>query len=101
MGSSRWRGLTAPFTPRGLAGCARPGFFLLSVLATGIVPQTEGLADAFRRDRFGFLAGASNRTGFYSAGCVHRPEEVSGTVQDATGAALRALQCAVRSARHG
>jgi heterodisulfide reductase subunit A-like polyferredoxin len=36
-----------------------------------------------------------------AAGCVARPEEVSATVQDATGAALKALQAVVRSAHHG
>src|SRR5262245_17749739 len=34
--SSRWRWLTAPFSPRGLSGFALLGFFLLSVLATGL-----------------------------------------------------------------
>jgi hypothetical protein len=32
----RWRWLTAPFSPRGLSGFALLGFFLLSVLATGL-----------------------------------------------------------------
>lgn len=31
-----WRWLTAPFSPRGLSGFALLGFFLLSVLATGL-----------------------------------------------------------------
>jgi len=33
---SRWRWLTAPFSPRGLSGFALLGFFLLSVAATGL-----------------------------------------------------------------
>ncbi len=33
---SGWRWLTAPFSPRGLSGFALLGFFLLSVLATGL-----------------------------------------------------------------
>ncbi len=72
----------------------------LVVLATGIVPQTEGLPAGFVLDEFRFIAGGQEKTGLVSAGCVRRPEEVSASVMDATGAALRAYQCAVRSARH-
>lgn len=72
----------------------------LLVLATGIVPQTQGLPGA-SLDEFGFVANPPGKTGFYGAGCVHRPEEVSATVQDATGAALKGLQCVVRSGHHG
>jgi hypothetical protein len=35
-GRARWRWLTAPFSPRGLSGFALLGFFLLSVIATGL-----------------------------------------------------------------
>jgi len=73
--------------------------FELVVLATGMVPQTDALPAALRRDEFGFLA-ANGTDGFYAAGCVHRPSEVSVAVRDATGVALKALQCARRSARH-
>ena len=72
----------------------------LLVLATGIVPQTKGLPGA-ALDEFGFVATPPGKTGFYGAGCAHRPEEVSATVQDATGAALKGLQCVVRSGHHG
>lgn len=34
--ATRWRWLTAPFSPRGLAGFALLGFFLLSLAATGL-----------------------------------------------------------------
>jgi quinone-modifying oxidoreductase subunit QmoA len=71
------------------------------VLASGIVPQTEGLPAGFMSDEFHFLNDGSEKPGLYSAGCVRRPGEVSATLQDATGAALKAFQCAVRSARHG
>jgi len=71
----------------------------LVVLATGIVPQTAGLPTAFTRDEFGFAT--NGRSGLYPAGCVRCPEEVSASVADATGAALKALQCAVRSAHNG
>jgi quinone-modifying oxidoreductase, subunit QmoA len=73
----------------------------LLVLATGIVPQTAGLPPGFPLDEFHFLTHGDGRTGFYGAGCVVRPEDVSATVQDATGAALKALQAVVRSAHHG
>ncbi len=71
----------------------------LVVLATGIVPQTQGLPGGFAVDEFGFVG--NGKTGLYSAGCARRPEEVSASVEDATGAALKAFQCVVRSAHHG
>jgi quinone-modifying oxidoreductase subunit QmoA len=71
------------------------------VLASGIVPQTEGLPAGFMSDEFHFLNDGSEKPGLYSAGCVRRPGEVSATLQDATGAALKAFQCAVRSVHHG
>lgn len=72
--------------------------FELVVLATGIVPQTDGLPPGFPRDELGFLKGVNGSAGLCAAGCVHRPAEVSATVQDATGAALKAFQCARREA---
>ena len=73
----------------------------LLVLATGIVPNTDGLPADFARDEFEFITNPPGKTGVYGAGCVRRPEEVSATVQDGTGMALKAFQCAVRSANHG
>lgn len=73
--------------------------FELVVLATGMVPQTDALPAALRRDECGFLA-PNGTDGFYAAGCVHRPSEVSVAVRDATGVALKALQCARRSVCH-
>ena len=75
--------------------------FELVVLATGMVPQTEGLPAGFRRDEFGFLNTPNGGGGLFAAGCARRPAEVSSSVQDATGAALQALQCANRSIDHG
>jgi quinone-modifying oxidoreductase subunit QmoA len=72
----------------------------LLVLATGIVPQSGGLPANFALDEFGFLASETGKAGLCGAGCVRRPAEVSATVQDATAAALKALQCAVRSAHN-
>jgi quinone-modifying oxidoreductase subunit QmoA len=81
-----------------LAGKKLTEAFDLVVLATGIVPRSGGLPAEFPRDEFGFLTNGT--PGFYAAGCAKRPEEVAATVRDATGAALKALQYAMRSARH-
>ncbi|HVN05273.1 MAG TPA: CoB--CoM heterodisulfide reductase iron-sulfur subunit A family protein [Bryobacteraceae bacterium] len=83
-----------------LAGRKSTRHFELVVLATGIVPQTKGLPVALHRDPYGFLAGPNGASGYYAAGCVRRPEDVYTTVQDATGMALKALQCANRSVTH-
>jgi len=72
--------------------------FELVVLATGIVPQADRLPAALQRDEFGFLP--KGAAGFEPAGCVRRPTDVSSAVQDATGAALKALQCFNRSVAH-
>lgn len=72
----------------------------LLVLATGIVPQTEGLPGDFALDEFKFISNGPGKTGVYGAGCARRPEEVSASVQDATGAALKAMQCVVKGAHH-
>jgi quinone-modifying oxidoreductase subunit QmoA len=74
--------------------------FELVVLATGMVPATAGLPAAMARDEFGFLIPANGAGGLCSAGCVHRPADVSASVQDATGASLKALQAARRSVTH-
>ncbi len=73
----------------------------LLVLATGIVPQTEGLPPGFALDQSRFIFNNPEKTGLYGTGCARRPEEVSASIQDATGAALKALQCVTRSASHG
>jgi quinone-modifying oxidoreductase subunit QmoA len=75
--------------------------FEMVVLATGMVPRTKGLPVKLRRDDFGFLDTRDERIGLYAAGCVRHPSDVSTTVQDATGMALKALQCARRSECHG
>jgi len=75
--------------------------FDLVILATGLVPQTNGLPSGFEPDEFQFVNHDAEKPGLYAAGCVRRPGEVSTALADATGAALKAFQCAVRSARHG
>ena len=81
-----------------LSGRKSTMHFELVVLATGIVPQTDGLPAALRRDEFGFLEGGA--AGFQPAGSVRRPADVSSVVEDATGAALKALQPFNRSVSH-
>ena len=84
-----------------MAGVKTTHHFELVVLATGIVPETAGLPASLERDEFGFLVPPNGAGGLYAAGCVRRPEEVSAAVQDATGAALQALQCVNRSVHRG
>ena len=74
--------------------------FELVVLATGMVPRTEGLPAGIGRDECGFLLPHNGSPGLYAAGCVSRPADVSATVQQATGTALKALQSAIRSVDH-
>jgi quinone-modifying oxidoreductase subunit QmoA len=66
----------------------------LVVLATGMVPATavtkvpmEGLT----YDEFGFLVADPDKA-IYPAGCTKRPVDVSTSVQDATGASIKALR---------
>lgn len=84
-----------------LSGVRTRQAFDLVVLATGLVPQTEGLPTGFETDEYKFIDGSLEKSGLYAAGCVRRPGEVSSALADATGAALKAFQCAVRSAAHG
>lgn len=65
------------------------------VLATGLVPS---IADAklpgdIEYDEYGFII--PNGSGIFGAGCAKRPTDVSNSVMDATGAALKAIQSVV------
>ena len=65
------------------------------VLATGMVPSTarEKIPiTTLQYDADGFILDVP---GIYGAGCVKRPLDVATSVQDATGAALKAIQSAV------
>ncbi len=69
--------------------------FDLVVLATGIVPSTAGLpipGVSLDYDESGFLIDSPNGGGIFAAGCVKRPQDVSGTVKDGAAAVMRALQ---------
>lgn len=66
----------------------------MAVLATGMAPsaiKVAGLPSSV--DDYGFVI---DGPGVYAAGTVKRPLDVAATVQDATGAALKAIQSAVR-----
>ena len=73
----------------------------LLVLATGLVPEADGLPAGFDTDEFGFIQQGPGSAGLYGAGCARQPADVAASVRDATGAALRGLQVAGRSACHG
>ncbi len=71
--------------------------FDLVVLATGMVPTVadEQTPLAMVRDESGFVRG-DGTPGVIPAGCVKQPVDVATSVQDATAAALKALQFTVR-----
>jgi quinone-modifying oxidoreductase subunit QmoA len=70
----------------------------LVVLATGMVPNTaeEKIPANAAYDDYGFVLDPAGSGGIIPAGCVKKPVDVAESVSDATGAALRALQSAVR-----
>jgi quinone-modifying oxidoreductase, subunit QmoA len=73
--------------------------FDLVVLATGMVPNTPAVSvqnTEVARDDSGFFLPAQPVSGIIGAGCVKQPADVSTCVQDATAAALKAIQSACR-----
>jgi len=64
----------------------------LVVLATGMVPNTEGLPADVAKDDYGFVLADSGKPGFVGAGVARKPYNVAECVQDATRAALLAVQ---------
>ena len=69
----------------------------LVVLATGMVPRTASEKVPFdgplTYDEFGFLVpDTSGDGGIHAAGCVKRPSDVAASVQDATGASVKAIR---------
>jgi len=71
------------------------------VLAAGIVPSiAEARIPAeIDYDDYGFIAPGGS--GIYGAGCSKRPGDVSNSVMDATGAALKAIQSVVAGGANG
>ena len=70
----------------------------LVVLATGIVPNMleNKIPVDVTIDDFGFVVYDPTKTGVYGAGCAKRPTGVAQSVQDATGATLKAIQSTLR-----
>ncbi len=66
------------------------------VLATGMAPNTQGLPEGVATDDYGFILADSGMPGFVGAGCARKPYNVAESVQDATGAALKAIQAVAR-----
>jgi quinone-modifying oxidoreductase subunit QmoA len=71
----------------------------LVVLATGMVPVVPNVqvdvGGGLQKDDHGFLTAEQPSRGLLAAGCVKHPVDVAACVRDATGAALKALQCCV------
>ena len=68
------------------------------VLATGMKPNTadDPIPTSYTHDDYGFMAAQDGRPGIYAAGCCKSPLAVSESVQDATSAALKAIQSITR-----
>jgi quinone-modifying oxidoreductase, subunit QmoA len=68
----------------------------LAVLAVGMVPATATVKPSLdmEYDAFGFVTSPGS-SGIVPAGCVKAPMEVAASLQDATAAALKAIQCTV------
>lgn len=73
--------------------------FDLVVLAAGMVPTAKGenLPLELIRDEYGFVLAEQPIPGIVAAGCARTPSDVATSVQDATAAALRAIQATARS----
>ncbi len=69
----------------------------LAILATGMVPNNVEAPPPLETvlDDFGFIAPDGDK-GIVGAGVANRPLDVSASIQDATGAALRAINIAGR-----
>jgi len=74
----------------------------MAVLAVGMVPNTADEAPPLEttRDEFGFIVPDPEK-GLVPAGTTVRPLDVSSSIQDATGAALRANNIGVRRLNNG
>ncbi|WP_031513384.1 CoB--CoM heterodisulfide reductase iron-sulfur subunit A family protein [Desulfofalx alkaliphila] len=68
------------------------------VLATGMAPATaeDKVPAELNYDVDGFLIAGPPTPGIYGAGCTRKPGDVASSVQDATAAALKAIQSTVR-----
>ncbi len=70
--------------------------FDLVVLATGMMPNTAAQKlplNGLQYDEYGFLLPENGEKGVFAVGCALRPVDVSRSVRQATGAAIKAIQC--------
>lgn len=65
--------------------------FDMVVLATGIKPENIK-SDMLVYDEYGFMNGEMEKQGIISVACAKKPVDVSASLKDATGAALKAIQ---------
>jgi quinone-modifying oxidoreductase subunit QmoA len=72
--------------------------FDMVVLATGMQPEglPAGAIPDLKYDAYNFALQDLKAGGVFTAGCAKRPSDVAGCTQDATGAALRAIQTIVK-----
>jgi quinone-modifying oxidoreductase subunit QmoA len=72
----------------------------LCVLATGMVPAVGSvkLPDTVTINENGFVAPGGDEHGIFAVGCSKNPADVAKSVQDATAAALKAIQTIRRNA---
>ena len=56
-------------------------------------PEMPALRYDFPDSHFICFPYETRRTGIYAAGCVHRPMGIGSTLEDAAGAAMKAIQC--------
>lgn len=77
-----------------LAGQKKKMAVDLCVLATGMAPTVGEvkLPDEVKINENGFVVSDKDRRGIYAVGCAKNPVDVAQSVQDATGAALKAIQ---------
>jgi len=76
------------------------GFFANSALhlAYRQGPELPTLRYGFPDSHFICFPYETRRTGIYTAGCVRRPMETAKVIEDAAGAAMKAIQCAEATA---
>jgi heterodisulfide reductase subunit A-like polyferredoxin len=69
------------------------------VLATGMESSLRGQEQVagIELDEYGFIPAELQKKGIFSAGVAKRPVDVNSSIQDSTGAALKAIQTAMRN----
>jgi len=77
------------------------GFFATSALHLDYRqgPELPTLKYGFPDSNFICFPYETRRTGIYAAGCVRKPMETASAIDDATGAAMKAIQCAEATAQ--